>query len=560
MNLNRYSLRTKVVVLGIAIPALLVAVLFHFYTKQVRENTEVAFTDKARAICLSTESICKEMEDKWDMGLFTTNQLKEYAQKGQTDKLMGSIPVVTAWESAMRKAEEGGYEFKVPKFSPRNKKNTPDSVEDKALKFFESSTQSDYFVYDQEKNAIRFFRPIHLTQSCMSCHGDPSKSKELWGNDQGLDCTGGKMEGWKIGEVHGAFEVIQSLKDTDTKLNSALLIVLGGLGTGGMIFYLFFRSYVEKPFAALTQRLTLGSHELELFSAEVSAASQKIAEGTSETASSLEETSASLEELSSMTNQNADNARQADALATSATSKAAEGQQATQRIGKEVDDRLADMSGAMQKIHTSTAETAKIIKTIDEIAFQTNLLALNAAVEAARAGEAGKGFAVVAEEVRNLARRSAEAAKTTAELIDQSQRNAENGVKKTSEVAELIKKAVEVELSSTFHSMADSTQKVKQLISEVATASQEQARGNQQIAVAVSEMDKVTQANAAGAEETAAVSDKLHTQAADFTQAVAQMVALVEGKKENPQQEKHAANPQKSKSQFSLKQLSPRTV
>ena len=126
---------------------------------------------------------------------------------------------------------------------------------------------------------------------------------------------------------------------------------------------------------------------------------------------------------------------------------------------------MEKMKKAIEKIKTSSDETSKIVKTIDEIAFQTNLLALNAAVEAARAGDAGKGFAVVAEEVRSLAQRSAEAAKTTAQMIEESVQNSVSGVKITEEVAAILGE------------ITTGSEKVSSLVSEIASATTEQAQG-----------------------------------------------------------------------------------
>ena len=234
-------------------------------------------------------------------------------------------------------------------------------------------------------------------------------------------------------------------------------------------------------------------------SQQISSGSQSLAQGANEQASSLEEVSSSLEEMSSMTKQNADNAMQAKNLAGEADGSAREGTEAMNR-----------MSSAINKIKESSDQTAKIIKTIDEIAMQTNLLALNAAVEAARAGEAGRGFAVVAEEVRNLAQRSAEAAKNTADMIGESVKNADDGVK------------IAIEVSRSFISIAGGVKKVNDLIGEIAAASKEQATGLEQVNTAVTQMDKVTQQNAANSEESASAAEELSSQAEELQAMVGQ--------------------------------------
>ncbi len=133
----------------------------------------------------------------------------------------------------------------------------------------------------------------------------------------------------------------------------------------------------------ITVNLDQGAVQTASAARQVSMASQTLASGASQQASSVEETSTSLEEMSIMVRATAENAEKAKGLSSEARSVAATGSMT-----------MAEMTHAMAAIDFSSAEVAKIVKNIDEIAFQTNILALNAAVEAARAGEAGAGFAV----------------------------------------------------------------------------------------------------------------------------------------------------------------------
>ena len=292
-------------------------------------------------------------------------------------------------------------------------------------------------------------------------------------------------------------------------LSFSSTIMVGGLiaalVVGVLLAFVITRS-ITGPVRRVIDGLSRGSEQVSSAANQVSAASQQMAQGASEQASSLEETSASLEEMGSMTRQNADNAEQANGMMREAHDAATQGREAMGR-----------MSDAIGKIKNSSDETAKIIKTIDEIAFQTNLLALNAAVEAARAGDAGKGFAVVAEEVRGLAQRSAEAARNTSELIAGAQENADNGVGVSEEVGRVLER------------IAESVEKVTQLIAELSSASGEQAQGIDQINSAMAQIDQVTQSSAASSEEAASASEELSAQATELNDMVMALTRIVGG-------------------------------
>ena len=226
---------------------------------------------------------------------------------------------------------------------------------------------------------------------------------------------------------------------------------------------------------------------------QIAGASQSLSQGATESAASLEQIGASMNEIGTQSKHNANNAQQANHLAADARNAVDRGS-----------TRMDEMVAAMDQIKSSSQHIAKIIKTIDEIAFQTNLLALNAAVEAARAGRHGKGFAVVAEEVRSLAGRSAKAASETAELIESSNARVEIGVAIAQQTAEALNEIVQGII------------KAADLVAEIAAASNEQALGVAEVSKGLEQIDDVTQQNSAHAEETASAAEELLFQARDM--------------------------------------------
>jgi methyl-accepting chemotaxis protein len=248
---------------------------------------------------------------------------------------------------------------------------------------------------------------------------------------------------------------------------------------------------------ALAQ-VNASSDQVAAAAQQISTGSTELASGASAQSGAIQEVTASLQQLAGSARHSAESANTARAMSMAAKGSTAQGVESIERL-----------SDAMSRIKASSDSTARIVKTIDEIAFQTNLLALNAAVEAARAGDAGRGFGIVAEEVRNLAMRTAEAARTTAQLIQESAKNAESGVALN---AEALARLAHINLQ---------VNRVGEVMAEVADSSEQQSRGVAQISDSMRRLSDLTQNAAASAQESSSAAIELSSQAAQLQEMVA---------------------------------------
>lgn len=584
MRLSGLSLRQKIVAIGLLQVVAVGGVLFAMYHSDAKGKVRQQYVERARSIILTAEATREGMGTKWDKGLFTAEQLRAWADKKDLDRILEAVPVVTAWKAAMAKSQEGGYEFRAIKVNARNPKNEPDPVEAEAITRMEKESLPEYYVVDASRNAVRYFRPVKLTQECLLCHGDPATSGKLWGNDQGIDPSGGKMENWKAGEIHGAFEVIQSLDAADRQVASSMAKGAGVVGVlvlaGSILFFGLITRNVIRPVRAivaasehiaagdLTQQCVVRSGDeigqlassfnvmnnrlkgvvgkiraqaeaLNTASRGLSETAAQLAQGANQTtrqsatvAAAAEELSVNMSHMATSTEQMSANVKSvatATEEMTASIGEMARSAEKTAGVAAEAAQLTEVGSASITPLGAAAAEIGEVIEVIQDVAEQTNLLALNATIEAARAGEAGKGFAVVATEVKELAKQTAKATEDIRRKIEGMQSSTNEAVRAIGQIGNVVKKTDQESrvIASAVEEQSITTKEIAKNVTETASAADTVARGVTETAAAGREITQSIAAVDEAAQTTARGATQAQTASAGLSKLAEELESLV---------------------------------
>ncbi len=277
----------KVILLVLVVMAVGYAFITYFQIQTATDAHLVQAVNRARGLTTFCEQIRRYLAELRDIGTFADERLLEEFRRDRENgmnyrdtAMYRTIPVVGSWVAAREKAEELGYSFRVPKNVPRNPMNAPrPGLEQSVVDYLEGKgTIEDIekaggeIIFPENKqdarkigeigvihtgtetlnsaegggsrpiDAVRFFRAIVLSEDCLACHGDPRG---------GSDFLGFEKEGWKAGEVHGAFEIISPLEGLRSDIagivrNIVILAVLV-LVAGSIVFYLILKRIVSDP-------------------------------------------------------------------------------------------------------------------------------------------------------------------------------------------------------------------------------------------------------------------------------------------------------------------------
>ncbi len=221
--LQRIPQKIRIPLVAGVFPSIIILLIAVMQRNDIRQQATSKSTELAKALCVAAESVRAHVEQQWSLDVFEQSQVRAWAQEGRTDMVLSTVPIVCSMQSVKDSAKANKFQFRVPALKPRNAENAPDEFEASILQKLNDLKLTEYTQVNAETNTLHYFRTVRMSESCMTCHGDPATSAELWGNADGTDGTGFQMENSRPGDLKGAFEIVVSLDEADAQANAAFI-------------------------------------------------------------------------------------------------------------------------------------------------------------------------------------------------------------------------------------------------------------------------------------------------------------------------------------------------
>jgi len=567
MKLQDMSIKWKMLILALAGPVIIASIFSWQRVNDIRNGAEEALIEKSRAIIQMAEAARQDMADKSHSGLIPL------LDQVDPSIVVDAVPVITAINVAKMHAAEAGYVFKTPHINPRNSANTPDEFQRGILQELRKNSQKEKIVIKNDN--VHVFSAVYLTKECLFCHGDPKGEKDVLGLTK---------EGFHVGDMHGAFEIVTSLEAANAKVNKAkqaiIIWTLGILSLIGITVWFVlnksmigplnsFSSFIKdiangnlsgklnikrndefglmaKDLNSMTRglqsmmlnvaenakTLVSSSSELGNIATEFSDSSEDTADRANSVAAAAEEMSSNMNSVAAATEEASINISLVSTATDEMTSTINEIVKNTEKCKAITEEAVVEAKSASHKVDelgTAANEIGKVTETITDISAQTNLLALNATIEAARAGEAGKGFAVVANEIKELARQTADATQQIKSRIDGIQTSTSGTVNQIQQITKVINEVNDIvstivnaveEQSATTTEISDNISQASQGIQEVTENVAQSSTVVDEVARDIIDVSEAAQSMNLGSGEVSSNAEQLRSLADRLTREV----------------------------------------